>query len=263
MPRRHRTGFDEYYSDIYGTRWPTIKSALQAEPRYYSLREGLQKAYFLDEASVFVARLLDVQPGDTVLDLCAAPGGKTLVLALAAGPTGTVVANDRSAGRRERLRRVLREHLPAEIAESVTITGHDATRWCLHEQKAYDRVLLDVPCSSERHVLQSETHLQRWGPSRPRRLAAQAYAMLASALETVKPGGSILYSTCALSPAENDGVIQRLSEKRDGRFEIQPITGPFGTPTSLGWQVYPDTDEGRGPMYACKLLRSEDSAPLG
>jgi 16S rRNA C967 or C1407 C5-methylase (RsmB/RsmF family) len=80
--------------------------------------------------------------------------------------------------------------------------------------------------------------------------------MLASALEVVRPQGMILYCTCALSPLENDGVIEKLHRKRPGRFEIVPVHLPFGEKARYGWQVLPDDSDGRGPMYAAGVRRT-------
>ncbi len=253
MAKQERIGFDSWYSSLYGARWAFLREALAKEPAYIELHEGLLKPYYLDEASRFAAESVGAEPGEKVLDMCAAPGGKTLVIALALRGEGTLVANDRSAARRARLHRVLADYLPEALRSTVKVTGHDATRWGLFEQDAYDRVLLDAPCSSERHVLSSEAHFTRWSPSRSRRLAAQAYSMLAAAYVAVRPGGVIVYSTCALSPLENDGVVGKLLSKRPATLEI-PESLP-GERTEWGVQIAPDRDGGRGPMYISRLRK--------
>ena len=79
--------------------------------------------------------------------------------------------------------------------------------------------------------------------------------MLVSAMDVVKKGGIIVYSTCALSPVENDGVIEKLEKKRTGRFKLVTPDIPFGEPTKYGWHILPDTSGGRGPMYIAKIMR--------
>jgi 16S rRNA C967 or C1407 C5-methylase (RsmB/RsmF family) len=218
--RRGADAFDRYFEAVYGPRWPRLRSALESPPQPEAHLDGLLKPYYLDGASVRAARALNVQQGDTVLDLCAAPGGKTLVLALALGGTGSLTSNDRSADRRGRLKTVIEDHLPPKWRDNITVTGHDATRWGLHEQNVYDRVLLDAPCSSERHVVRSASHLAQWSPGRTRTLAQQALAMLCAALEALKPGGTLLYSTCSISPEENDGTLERFAAKRPGLWRL-------------------------------------------
>ena len=218
--RRGPAAFDRHFGAVYGDRWPVLREALAAPGRPEAHLEGLEKPYYLDGASVRAARRLEVQPNDEVLDMCAAPGGKTLVLALALGGTGRLVSNDRSADRRGRLKRVIDEHLPTVLKTIVTVTGYDATKWGLHEKDAYDRILLDAPCSSERHLVHSPGHLADWSPNRTKALAQQAMAMLCAALEALRPGGRLLYSTCSISPEENEGLLGRFATKRPDAWTL-------------------------------------------
>ncbi len=268
--RHGAAAFETFYHDLYGDRWEGLRACLSRESgghqpeavssgRPIELREGLKRSYYLDEASFLAAEALDVQPGDSVLDLCAAPGGKSLILALHSGTEGTLVANERSATRRARLLRVLDTHLPPEIRSRIRVTGHDARRWGLYETDRYDRVLLDAPCSSEAHVLASPNHLAEWSPSRTRNLATQAHAMLAAAVDAARPGGIILYSTCSVSPAENDEVVERLLKKRSGVVEVLSRSAPWGEQSKHGWQIFPDRSEGRGPIYYAILRKLKPS----
>ncbi len=247
---KHTADFDTYYRNIWLHRWEKLKESFAGETSYCTLEKGLLKPYFLDRASIYPAQALDVQRGDSVLDLCAAPGGKTLILALAKGEAGTLVANDKSADRRARLKAVIQEHLPESIACTVQITGHDAATWGLYQKDAYDRVLLDAPCSSERHVLSSPHYLAQWTPARTRQLAIRQFAMLAAALDAAKPGGRIVYSTCSISPLENDGIIDKLFKKRKDMFDIIQKEPEIGEKTRYGIQILPDTT-GSGPIYYC------------
>ncbi len=249
---KHTEDFDTYYRSIWLERWDSLKAAFAGESDYCTLSEGLLKPYFLDRASMYPAQALDVQPGDCVLDLCAAPGGKTLILALAKGEAGSLVANDKSADRRVRLKAVVTEHLPAAIANTVRITGFDAATWGLHQKDMYDRVLLDAPCSSERHVLSSPYYLAQWTPARTKQLAIRQFAMLAAALDAAKAGGRVVYSTCSISPLENDGVIEKLFKKRKDMFDILQVEPQIGEKTKYGIQILPDTT-GAGPIYYCTL----------
>ena len=247
--------FDLHYQNIYGERWPQLRLALLEERKPVAFNEQLEATYYLDEASIIAARLLDVQKGDHVLDMCAAPGGKSLVLASSLKGSGRLVANDRSATRRGRLKIVLKNHLPLQWQESVQVTGHDASKWGLYEQGIYDRVLLDAPCSSERHVLNDLKALNMWRPSRPKALAIQQFAMLAAALEAVQIGGFILYSTCSIEPAENEGVIEKLFAKREGRFALEQLSPSEAEACSHGYIILPDRANGRGPLYFCLIRR--------
>ena len=255
---RGTEAFEAYYRDIYTDRWDRLKAALLGDGTYIEIGPGLNQPYFIDEASTIPAAALGVEPGDAVLDLCAAPGGKTLLLALAAGSGGSLVSNDRSSARRGRLKRVIEEHLPEDLRNIVTVTGHDASRWCLYQQDAYDRVLLDAPCSSERHVLGSPGALEIWSPARPDHLARQAFSMLASALRVVKPGGIVVYSTCSLTEAENDGTVGKLLKRYPQSAELLAVEAPWGERTACGLIILPDVSGGRGPIYCAKIRRRDE-----
>ena len=91
-------------------------------------------------------------------------------------------------------------------------------------------------------------------PGRTKNIAVTQFAMLASALDIVKNGGTVVYSTCALSRLENDEIIRKLYQKRAGRFELIRKEFSFGEPTEFGWQVLPDTT-GHGPFYLAIIKR--------
>jgi len=242
--RHGAAAFDRHFAVLYGERWPALRQALLAPSRPEAHLEGLVEPYYLDRASVEAAVTLGVRSGDHVLDLCAAPGGKTLVLALALKGTGRLVSNDRSADRRGRLKRVVEDHLPPGFRENISITGHDATVWGLYEKSVYDRILLDAPCSSERHLLHNPAYLAQWSPGRTKSLAQQSLAMLCAALEALKPGGQLLYSTCSISPEENEKVLVRFAAKRPDSWTLikQRL-------------VLPD-DTGEGPLFWALLQKN-------
>ena len=254
--KTNRIDFHTFYQELYPQRWELLKAALAQQTQSVPFEERLEKPYYLDEGSLLSARQLPLAGARQILDMCAAPGGKSLILASRMSPDAHLICNDRSRNRRFRLHTVLDTHLPPDIRQRVTITSHDATRWGLYEQNTYDAVLLDAPCSSERHVLQDAAALAQWTPARTKHLAVQQFAMLASALEAVTIGGYILYSTCSISPLENEEVIGRLEKKRSGRYEEIPCVVPFAEACRHGYIIMPDTAEGRGPLYFCLLRRT-------
>ena len=253
--RKARLDFEQFYQSLYAERWATLREALLKTNNPIPFSNTLSCPYFLDEGSVIAADQLPVSDSDTVLDMCAAPGGKSLILASKLKERGLLVCNDRSSTRRNRLHTVLAEHLSKETMERIRVTSHDATRWALYERDQYDAILLDAPCSSERHVLQNSKALATWSPARTKHLAIQQFAMLASALEAVKIGGYVLYSTCSISPAENEEVIAKLEKRRAGRYEEIHTSVPFAERRHYGSIILPDTAEGRGPLYFCLLRR--------
>ncbi|MFW6250918.1 MAG: RsmB/NOP family class I SAM-dependent RNA methyltransferase [Alkalispirochaetaceae bacterium] len=262
-------GFDRYFTELFEERWETLRGALGESSGYLTLREGLRREYYLDRASVIPARTLRVDETAKILDLCAAPGGKSLILALRMREDAVLTANDRSRQRLGRLRRVLEEHLPEAILERVEATGHDAALWGKMRPESVGAVLADVPCSSERHLLSSPPHLAQWSESRITRLGKQAVGILASGFDALEPGGSLVYSTCALSPEENDAVVERLLRRRGNACEIDPpgerelatiCDGILPTSalerTRLGYQILPDRANGSGPIYFARLRKA-------
>jgi len=176
--------------------------------------------YLQDPATALAPDLLASQPGEAVLDVCAAPGGKTLQLAEAVGSGGRVVAVDLPGLRLERLRDNLRRYrdLRGRIGV-VACDGRELSAGILAAEKcprAYDAVLLDAPCSNTgvlRHRVDAKWRL---GPADLVELPRLQGALLARAAALVRPGGRIVYSTCSLEPEENAAVVEAFLASRDG-----------------------------------------------
>lgn len=251
--------FFDYFTNLFGERWPVLLESLKGEGRAVQLQfgEGLEP-YYLDEASVFAARALGVCPGDSVLDMCAAPGGKTLVLASMLAGNGFLQSNDRSPDRRLRLSHVIENSLPADWRQIVTVSGYDGMKFGLHRKESFDKILLDAPCSSDRHVLNSPEHLKVWSVKRVKRLAVEQGGLLASAIDALKPGGTLVYGTCALSPMENDDVVKRILKKRPA-MRVEPLENlPEGADrTECGVHILPDRCNGCGPIYCARLVKGD------
>jgi 16S rRNA (cytosine1407-C5)-methyltransferase len=249
--------FDRYYKNLYGPRWEALRGALSGPPAVSEYREGLSAPYRLDRASVLAARSL-VLPGEgLVLDACAAPGGKSLVIASVMGKGVRLLSNELSGERRRRLTEVLNGHLDREKRGRVTVSGFDAAKAAgrKSELERFSGVLLDVPCSSERHVIRNETALARWTEARPRFLARRQWSLLSAAFLLIKTGASLVYVTCALSPEENDGVAARLLEKYRDRVSLDEPGFPEGEKTRFGRLILPDQWEGMGPMYVARFRK--------
>jgi len=252
--------FRRRYAELYGARWEGLEAALRrpADSVAYRVRPDCEP-YYLDSASIFAAESLDLSragEGAPVLDACAAPGGKTLVLASRLPEGARFEANELSADRRRRLAAALERHLPADLRERVDVRGGDAASLCRRRPEAFGAVLLDAPCSSERHVMADSAALADWSPARSRQLAQRQWALLSSAFLMLAPGGCLVYSTCSLDPAENDGVAARLEDKYRGLFRFDPPSRPGGEATAFGTLVLPDASRGAGPMYVCRIRKN-------
>ena len=179
-----------------------------------------------DEASQIVPRLLHVESGDSVLDLCAAPGGKTMTLARAAGPGALVVATDVHAHRlREMRAQFERVHL-----NTVRLAKVDATRPLPFRQK-FRRILVDAPCSGTGTLARNPEIRWRLKPDDLAEFHNRQVAMLVSALAQLEDGGRLVYSTCSLEFEENEGVIGEVLSKwkdfrRVPRAEMEAAIAP-------------------------------------
>jgi 16S rRNA (cytosine967-C5)-methyltransferase len=209
-------------------------------------------------ASMLVSRVLDPQPGERVLDLCAAPGGKTTHLAALMGDRGEIVAVERHPGRAGALERTA-ARLRAGI---VAVDVGDATQ--ARADGPFDRVLVDPPCSGL-GTLQSRPDL-RWRarPEAVGELAELQGRILAAGAAVLAPGGAIVYSVCTISRAEGQGVVERFLAGHDD-FNVEEIAGLLpeelrGVETGPGVQLLPHRDHTDG-FFLTRLRRYPTSLP--
>ena len=128
--------------------------------------------------------------------------------------------------------------------------------FAIKAKETFDSILVDAPCSGERHLLQTPKELESWKVSRTKGLAKKQYALLSAAAEAIKPDGYILYATCSISPLENDAVVDRLIHKRKGQLELVSLEDPsgMGEATLRGLRFLPDHC-GFGPLYFSLLKK--------
>jgi len=270
-------GFEEYYAGLYGERWQAIKESFAGEGSAVEYHvTGAEKSYFLDSASVLAALCLPLDGATDILDLCAAPGGKTLVLASRMPVDANLSSNERSPERKHRLSVVVETCLPTSISERVKTSCSDGATWCTRQSECFDRILLDAPCSSERHVIADPKYLNSWSPSRIKTVTTEQWSLLSSAYRLLSPEGILLYSTCALCPEENDGMIERLYKKfnKEGDAfslmlpapdlseisDFAKITLPGFEQTKYGYMIMPDKQNGAGPIYFSIIKKNKSCA---
>lgn len=267
-------GFENYYSTLYKERWQNLKAAFAKENdavEYFV--PGSEKPYYLDSASVYASLCLPLQGAENILDLCAAPGGKTVVLASRMSDSAKLSANERSPDRKRRLTQTVQTCLPEEINSRIITSCSDGATWCKRQTECFDRILLDAPCSSERHVINDEKYLNDWSLSRIKTVTMEQWALLSCSCRLLSKGGYLLYSTCALCPDENELMIERLLKKFNKEGEVFAIVEPSPDPLEIkkftkislpkpepakyGYYLMPDTQNGAGPIYFCLLYKKE------
>jgi 16S rRNA (cytosine967-C5)-methyltransferase len=188
-----------------------------------------------------------------VLDLCAAPGGKTTHLAALMEGRGSVVAVERHPGRADALRRTVSRMGAADVVEVRTADAAGP-----HEPAAYDRVLVDPPCSDLGTLASRPDARWRKEDGLPERLAAVQAAILRAGADAVRPGGTLVYSTCTISPRENERVVEELLAERgdfsadDLRAEV-PLWEHASVPAFA--QTLPHRDGTEG-FFIARLRRS-------
>jgi 16S rRNA (cytosine967-C5)-methyltransferase len=220
--------------------------ALPGQKNFVRLRNIPQDAlaaghcYIQDPSTANACLLLDPQPGDRVLDACAAPGGKTAYTAELMKNEGFLLACDRDENRVETLRNNL-ERLDARIAQSVR---HDWTSGRgLPEQDAFDRILVDAPCTNT-GVMRRRVDLRwRLTPDDFSRMAVEQLAIVRTTIPLLKPGGVLVYSTCSIEPEENEEVVRAILAE----FPFLKLAGQIS--------LLPFRD-GFDGAYAAKLVRA-------
>ena len=214
--------------------------------------------YLLDHASAIAALLLQLTSETLYADFCAAPGGKSLIALFKQHGQVKALLNEPSQDRFRRLKSNLAQYLPSNLVKEITLTSFDGRRFGLHRPESFDTILLDAPCSSERHVLLDQKELAHWKPKRSKQLSELQFSLLCSAFASLKPGGLLLYSTCALAPQENEIQIERLIKKRPDQVEVasHPLLDKYFEKRSHGYLALPDLQR-MGPLYCCLLKKIE------
>ncbi|MBF0448872.1 MAG: 16S rRNA (cytosine(967)-C(5))-methyltransferase RsmB [Magnetococcales bacterium] len=219
---------------------------------------GFSEGWFAvqDQAAQWVSRFLDPQPGDDILDACAAPGGKTAHLVALAQGQATVVAIEKYASRLQRLQ----ENLNRLQIAGVSLHAGDAADSQWLGEKQFDRILIDAPCTGTGVIRRHPEIKWRRKPSDIDRMVKEQAAILDSVAQRLRPGGRLVYATCSVEPDENERQVERfLSQNKNWRR--LPITSqddginaaclnPFGD-----FSVEPGQFDMDG-FYAARLTRA-------
>ncbi len=185
-------------------------------------REG--KIIIQDEAAALASIILDPKPGEVVVDMCAAPGGKTEHMGELMRNQGTIYAFDIDDARIKRMKELLSKAgitivkiFKEDVRKAPKIIGEEVA----------DKVLLDAPCTSSGTIMKN--HELRWRIQEKKiyEMAQLQYELLKTAIRLVKPGGRILYTTCSLFTEENEEVVQKILREFEGVIRLVPLNGPF------------------------------------
>lgn len=224
--------------------------------------------YYLQEPSAMTpANCFDIRPGEYVLDLCAAPGGKATELGAKLQGKGLLVANEISASRA----RALLRNLELFGIKNSLITNENPNRLAKYFPEFFDKILVDAPCSGEGMFRKDIDIAKAWDESRPDYFGKIQRDIVSDAISMLKPGGQLLYSTCTFSPVENEGTISYILEKHpemelldlpvyEGFSEGIPSLGNNDSRLKKCVRIFPHHMDGEGHFLA--LLKKEGNSAV-
>ena len=234
------------------------------------LRHDAGLYYVQEPSAMSAAALLAPRPGERILDLCAAPGGKATQLASLLGPEGLLVANEIHPARC----RILSQNIERMGIDNCLVTNEPPERLEQRFPGWFHRILVDAPCSGEGMFRKMPEAMAEWSPEAVRRCAERQDTILNSAAKMLMPGGTLVYSTCTFSPEENEGTISRFLKSHPD-FSLEDACGEFFTPGRPEWgdgdpelaktaRLWPHRLRGEG-HFAARLIRDplpETGMPL-
>lgn len=209
-------------------------------------------AFYMQEPSAGCAvTILDVQQGDRVLDLCAAPGGKSTQIAAALQNTGLLWSNEIIKNRAS----VLLSNIERMGVKNAVVSSCHPEQLCKKLMGFFDKVLVDAPCSGEGMFRKDEMAVKEWSREHVLACAARQLSILNSAAQALKSGGVLVYSTCTFSKEENEGVLDAFL-KQHSEFELEDANVSFGRPAFNKARRILPMDGGEG-HFAARLVKKD------
>lgn len=243
------------------------KYHLQAHPYvkhgYYFNKEDIQLGklpyheaglYYIQEPSaMLVSELANIQAGMRVLDMCAAPGGKSTKAGLLVGDDGLLICNDISTSRAK----ILSENIERFGLKNTLVTNIDPQLFPNYLPNFFDVVIVDAPCSGEGMFRKLDQAKTTWSPEKVDECASIQENLIKAAYQCLKPGGLLVYSTCTYEEKENEDQVKTALEKLP--FELEPIEMKDGFTSLLEGTIrlYPHKFNGEGHFIA--KLRKKDT----
>ncbi|WP_461214290.1 RsmF rRNA methyltransferase first C-terminal domain-containing protein [Lacticaseibacillus sp. GG6-2] len=213
--------------------------------------------YSQEPSAQFVATVLAPEPGETVLDLCAAPGGKTTHIASFMKNRGVIVTNEINRGRAK----VLASNVERFGITNALVTNNDPASLALAWPEAFDRILVDAPCSGEGMFRKDPDATQYWTPDYPAECARRQREILTEAVKMLRPGGVLVYSTCTFSPEEDEQIASWAQRelpltltpiaKHDGIASGRPEWADGDPSVAMCARLWPQALKGEGHFVAC------------
>jgi NOL1/NOP2/sun family putative RNA methylase len=215
--------------------------------------------YYIQEPSAMApVDLLQVQPGDRVLDLCAAPGGKSTQIAAKLQHQGLLVANDNQAERQK----VLVKNLALFGVRNAMVTVSEPDALVASFSQFFDKILIDAPCSGEGMFRKDDAMITSWNTHSVAKCSAMQKNIVEAAVRLLAPGGRIVYSTCTFSPEENEAIIARFLDLHP-EFKVEEIEPLYGwTAGRPDWIIHNDCHTDNGSITPESIKAVAGSARL-
>lgn len=217
--------------------------------------------YSQEPSAMLVAEALDARPGEKILDLCAAPGGKSTQIAGKMAQQGLLVSNEIFSKRAK----ILSENMERWGAMNAVVTNHAPAELTQFFPQFFDKILVDAPCSGEGMFRKDAEAIEQWTPESPALCAERQRDILKSAIEMLKPGGTLVYSTCTFAPEEDEEIISWLAKNYPLMIEEIPNSkaghgrSDWGTVPNLEKTVraWPHLHTGEGHFVAKLRMTGE------
>ena len=219
--------------------------------------EHLLGYYYVQEISSMLPVIaLNPKEGETILDLCAAPGSKTSQIAAKMKNNGTIIANDVSLGRI----RILASNLERLGVMNAIITKSDGVNLCRKMKGKFeiDKILLDAPCSGEGTMKNTKTLTKMWNIKKIKSLSGIQKRLFTSALELLKPGGEIVYSTCTFAPEENEEIVEFILDNFKN-VNVEKILLPSEIKCHKGLKEWEGSEFRDELKYACRIYPQDSN----
>lgn len=257
---RNKKNVERVLDQNYVEHHPIVENGYLYDENYHPGRSAyfLAGLYYIQEPSaMLVADALPIEPDDFVLDMCAAPGGKSCEIASRLTGEGVLIANDIEASRA----RILSENIERFGLDNTIVTNVDPMRFTKQFQEAFDKIILDAPCSGEGMFRKLEQAIDTWSEEKVLECAHIQKNLLKGAYDMLKQGGMVIYSTCTYSYEENEAMVHYAVDELG--FELLPLNKSNGLCPGVDLdevvRCYPHHYRGEGHFIA--LLRKPGNSP--
>ena len=234
---------------------PIVQHAYIFDKKEYDLGKSIYHelgCFYIQEPSAMLpAYLLKANEGETVLDMCAAPGGKTIQTSFLMNNTGLIISNDLSRSRCS----ILVENIERLGIGNVVVTNNDLSLIKNKISMQFDKIVLDAPCSGSGMFRKEEKMLEDWSYNKVLKFAEIQKQLILIAFDLLKPGGTLCYSTCSYSKEEDEDVVQYLLDNREA--ELEKLESPLfcaNKKEPLGVHIFPFMFPGEG-HYICLIKK--------